>query len=47
MDSMIANYTSQSYPHDRMEWIVIDDGTEPLGAEFEAKVQQQNIPNVT
>lgn len=28
--SMIACFNAQDYPQDRMEWIVIDDGTDPI-----------------
>jgi len=29
--SMVACYKSQTYPKDRMEWIILDDGTEKVG----------------
>ena len=28
--AMIENYLRQDYPHDRMEWIIIDDGTDKI-----------------
>jgi len=27
---MLKCFNSQEYPHDRMEWIIIDDGTDPI-----------------
>lgn len=30
IQSMIACFNAQDYPQDRMEWIVIDDGTDPI-----------------
>jgi glycosyltransferase involved in cell wall biosynthesis len=38
--SLIKNFLNQSYPQELMEWIVIDDGTDPVGDLF------KNIPNV-
>jgi len=38
--SLIQNFLNQSYPQELMEWIVIDDGTDPVGDLFE------NVPNV-
>ena len=29
-DFCIKNFLNQDYPHDRMEWIIIDDGTDPI-----------------
>ena len=31
IQSMIQCYLHQDYPHDKMEWIIIDDGTDPIG----------------
>ena len=28
--AMIACFNAQDYPQDRMEWIIIDDGTDPV-----------------
>lgn len=28
--AMISCFNAQDYPHDRMEWIIIDDGTDPV-----------------
>lgn len=28
---MVKNYLRQDYPHDKMEWIIIDDGTDKIG----------------
>lgn len=30
IETMIACFDSQDYPKDRMEWIIIDDGTDPI-----------------
>lgn len=30
IESMIACFNHQDYPQDRMEWIIIDDGTDPI-----------------
>jgi glycosyltransferase involved in cell wall biosynthesis len=30
IENMIACFDSQDYPKDRMEWIIIDDGTDPI-----------------
>lgn len=30
INAMIACFNSQDYPQDRMEWIIIDDGTDPI-----------------
>lgn len=30
INAMITCFNSQDYPHDRMEWIIIDDGTDPI-----------------
>ena len=32
--SLIACYKAQTYPKDRMEWIVLDDGSEKVGPAF-------------
>jgi glycosyltransferase involved in cell wall biosynthesis len=31
---LVACYKAQTYPKDRMEWIVLDDGSEKVGTEF-------------
>lgn len=31
IQAMISNFLSQDYPHDRMEWIIVDDGTDQIG----------------
>jgi glycosyltransferase involved in cell wall biosynthesis len=31
IESMVACYKAQTYPKDRMEWIILDDGTEKVG----------------
>jgi glycosyltransferase involved in cell wall biosynthesis len=30
IENMIACFNSQDYPKDRMEWIIVDDGTDPI-----------------
>ena len=30
IETMIACFDSQDYPKDRMEWIIVDDGTDPI-----------------
>lgn len=30
IDAMITCFNNQDYPQDRMEWIIIDDGTDPI-----------------
>ncbi len=30
IEMMVACFDSQDYPKDRMEWIIIDDGTDPI-----------------
>lgn len=30
INAMISCFNNQDYPHDRMEWIIIDDGTDPV-----------------
>ena len=30
INAMIACFNNQDYPQDRMEWIIIDDGTDPI-----------------
>ena len=39
---LIEMYKSQTYPHDQMEWIILDDGDEKTGALFAAA----NIENI-
>jgi len=34
--TIIECFQNQKYPKDRMEWIIIDDGTDPVGDIFEA-----------
>lgn len=33
--ALISCYEAQTYPRDRMEWIVVDDGDDPVGDLFE------------
>jgi glycosyltransferase involved in cell wall biosynthesis len=44
VQSMVACYKAQTYPKNRMEWIVLDDGTEPIEAVFKALTA--DLPNV-
>ena len=39
---LIECYKSQSYPKDKMEWIIYDDGSEPVGELF----KNLKLPNV-
>jgi glycosyltransferase involved in cell wall biosynthesis len=41
---MVECYKSQTYPKDRMEWIVLDDGTEKIGDKFLALTK--GLPNI-
>jgi glycosyltransferase involved in cell wall biosynthesis len=38
--TLITNYLAQTYPPQLMEWVIIDDGTDPVGDLFE------NVPGV-
>lgn len=40
---LIDCFVHQTYPKDRMEWIVLDDGTEPVGDLFEAAVAAKRL----
>jgi glycosyltransferase involved in cell wall biosynthesis len=42
--ALVECYKSQTYPKDRMEWIVLDDGTEKVGDIFTRLTK--GIPNV-
>lgn len=42
--SMIQMYKNQDYPKDRMEWIIIDDGSDPI--EDLITEAQKEIPNI-
>ena len=39
---MIRCFREQDYPKDKMEWIIVDDGTDPI----EDLIQAANIPNI-
>jgi glycosyltransferase involved in cell wall biosynthesis len=39
---LIECYKSQTYPKDKMEWIIYDDGTDPVGDLF----KDLNLPNI-
>ena len=41
---MIKMYENQDYPLHKMEWIIIDDGTDPI--EDLIKEAQDKIPNI-
>ncbi len=42
--AIIQCYKNQTYPKDRMEWIILDDGTEPVGDLFEEF--SKSCPNI-
>ena len=42
--SAIKCYEAQTYPKDRMEWIILDDGTDSVADLF--KLNISNIPNI-
>jgi glycosyltransferase involved in cell wall biosynthesis len=44
VEAMIGCYKAQIYPKDRMEWIVLDDGTEPIEPQFKALTA--DLPNI-
>jgi hypothetical protein len=46
MEGLVACYAHQDYPHERMEWIMYDDGTEPAGEVFLELTKAAGIPNV-
>lgn len=46
MEGLVACYATQDYPHERMEWIMYDDGTEPAEEEFLRLTKAAGIPNV-
>ena len=39
---LIECYKSQTYPKDRMEWIILDDGTDPIGD----LLKDLKVPNI-
>ena len=41
---MVECYKSQTYPKDRMEWIVLDDGSEKVESVFKEKTK--DLPNI-
>ena len=42
ISSMIKCFLNQTYPHDRMEWIIIDDGTDSI----EDIIKYENVPQI-
>lgn len=42
--SLIELYKEQTYPHDRMEWIVVDDGQDKVGDLFAEAAK--TVPNI-
>jgi glycosyltransferase involved in cell wall biosynthesis len=42
--TMVACYKAQTYPKDRMEWIVLDDGSEPIEESF--LTLTKGLPNI-
>uniref|UniRef100_A0A6C0DNZ2 Glycosyltransferase 2-like domain-containing protein n=1 Tax=viral metagenome TaxID=1070528 RepID=A0A6C0DNZ2_9ZZZZ len=46
LPSLIQCYLSQTYPKDRMEWIILDDGEDCVRDVFEEAIKKHSIPNV-
>ena len=44
ISAMVACYKAQTYPKDRMEWIVLDDGSEKVGEVFLEATK--GLPNI-
>lgn len=44
LPAMVTCYKAQTYPKDRMEWILLDDGTEPVEEQF--LTLTKGLPNV-
>lgn len=44
VEAMVQCYKAQTYPKDKMEWIVLDDGTEPIGDAL--KSLTADLPNI-
>ena len=44
LPSLIESYTSQTYPKDRMEWIILDDGEDCVKDVFD--IAAKKIPNL-
>jgi len=44
LSALVECYKAQTYPKERMEWIVLDDGTEPVGDQFVALTK--GLPNM-
>ena len=42
--TLIKLYKAQTYPKDRMEWIILDDGTDKVGDLFAEAAK--TIPNI-
>ena len=42
--ALVECYKAQTYPKERMEWILLDDGTEPVGEMFLALTK--GLPNI-
>ena len=42
IENIIKCYKNQTYPKNRMEWIIIDDGTDPI----QDILAKENIPNL-
>ena len=43
---LIQCYLQQTYPKERMEWIILDDGEDCVKDVFDEAVKKYNIPNV-
>jgi glycosyltransferase involved in cell wall biosynthesis len=41
--TMLENFRRQDYPHEKMQWVILDDGTDPVGDLITAA----NIPQIT
>jgi glycosyltransferase involved in cell wall biosynthesis len=44
--ALIECFLSQTYPKDRMEWIVLDDGTDSVQDLFDALAATKKVPNL-
>lgn len=44
LSALVECYKAQTYPKDRMEWILLDDGTEPVGEQFQKLTK--GLPNM-
>ena len=42
IESMFECFRHQTYPRDKMEWIIVDDGTDKI----EDLIKQSNLPQI-